>query len=1109
MTHINMAPDVKRILEHAPEIRLWYARTDVPIFELYFRTMKYTDESLILNTALQKSERRIQEIFIDEKLIPDTFRKFKFRLYKIAQREAIKEILINRQRIEESTVTWLNRTVHFLAAFEDRDIALFFLKETSIYKESKDIVKKHLESCKSYLEMREEVKYRIPNEDSYLNKDNTKKVGKQKVEKSFKKPELKKSKEINVNFITKKNSKNKTDDKMLVKIANKEYEAIADTGSQVNIISQELLIENSFKPYSIPKVSLKNIIGNITFADTAVDIPTTIEGMLIHLNFLIIKTENKNTILIGNETLKRVQKHKKELTSTINEFPSVFDMKISEGYKGMMCNIETIPNKKVYIKQRRIPQAMQEGTKLEIEKMLAEGVIEKSSSSWCNPIRPVPKQSGEVRLTVNMQFLNNLVQDNNYTVPHIQGIIEKTQGYKWFTVIDLKDGYFQIMVNPNDKFKTAFQFNNQLYQFVRMPQGFKNSPAIFQQIMDTILQEFIDNGCNVYLDDIIVYAKTEKEHDNLLRKILKKLEVNNFKINIGKMQYKQQEVKLLGAIINGITQRPIPEKQSKILTFQVPKTKKELQRFLGFANFYRKYLKKLGEISEPLYNLLKSKNETLIWTNKEEEAFNKIKNMINSDIAVHIPDYSKSFVLSTDASNTGISAVLQQEINNELKVIDWGSKKLTPAEQKYGITEKEFLAMAWGIEHFDYYLRGRKFKVRTDHSALLSIKTKQIFGSLKLERMRERLQEYDFTLEYIKGEELIEADAISRIHEEPADFTEFEKMNKRFLTGQNDEHYWKLKTEEIRIIPKIKERAGIIKNIHKELGHRGRECIMKELVKKYYWPNVTEMISEIIKTCDNCIKNTQKTEGGETFISSNYPNEIAAADLFFVTQQDTALTYIDYFTRIAKIKPLQNKSSSSIKRALEEIFEELGPPNTLITDNGKEFANNEVKELLRTMNVHHHKTSVEKHQSNGRIERFHRTLWQMIRKTCADQDEKIIDGVALKELVEKYNNTFHTSILTTPYEALNDYNNKDLKIINSNEGEYARRFKKLKRDKFNVGDKVYIENTAMEAQDKRNNLYEVEGIIKEVLEHDTYLINIPNTGKITKKSHSQLIKQIK
>jgi len=626
--------------------------------------------------------------------------------------------------------------------------------------------------------------------------------------------------------------------------------------------------------------------------------------------------------------------------------------------------------------------------------------------------------------------------------------------------------------------------------------------------MDTVLKDYIDNGCNVYLDDIVVYGKTQEDHDKMLRKVLQRLQENNFKINVEKMQYKQQEVRLLGAIIDGITQKPIPEKQAKILTFQIPKTKVELQRFLGFANYYRKYLKNFATTAEPLYDLLKLKNEYFYWTEREDKAFNLIKEMINSDIAVHLPDYSKPFVLSTDASNTGISAVLQQLVDNELKVIDWGSKRLSSAEKKYGITEKEFLAMSWGVEHFDYYLRGRPFTVRTDHSALAAFKTKQIYGNLKLERMREDLQEYDCTVQYVKGEDLIEADAISRIYEEPGHFTAFEKSSRNFLTGKDEEHFWKLKTGELKIIPKLKDRLEIVSKIHLELGHRGRDSMIKEIMKTYYWPNLAEMVTEFIKKCENCAKNVQKTDGGEVFVETQNPNEIASADIFFVNQKNAFLTYIDYYTREASIKKLKNKSSSSVRKALEDIFREKGTPKILVTDNGKEFINNEIKELLNVNLVSHHRIAVEKHQSNGRIERFHGTLWPMFRKEVANKENKYKNlSTILTNLVKIYNTTYHSGIQTTPNHAKEYPDEPKLKALNSRNSEYAEKFNQLFRDKFVLNDSVYIENTSLNTQEKANNRYETEGKIKEILDNDSYMVEILSTGKLIKKSHSQLVKK--
>lgn len=1099
MTYYNMAPDQRKILEEAPEIRLWYVKTDISIFELYFKTMKCSNKSLMLSTALLKSERRIQEIFVEENILPDTYRKFKHRLLKLSQREAIKETLINRQKIGESSKNWLDRISKFLPAFKDLDTALFFLKETSLYQKSKIEISKHLNSCESVSEMQNKIKYHIREEE--VRENNLffhQKIANKK----------KKHKRKEINYINNSNKTNENANRISLAIYRTHFEAIKDTGSELNIISEDLATDQGFKSYETPKVILKNIMGTMTEINKAVDLPVTLEDRLMHLTFLVVKTEDKKLVLIGNETISKIQQEKHEVQNLIKEFPKLFDLSPSKGFQGIMCNIETKGEKRVNIRQRRIPQAMQKGTKEIIDKMLKDGVIEVSTSSWCNPIRPVMKPNGEIRLTVNMQFLNNLVEDNEYTLPHIQRIYEKTQGHKWFTIIDLKDGYFQILVKPEDKHKTAFHFENQLYQFVRMPQGFKNSPAIFQQIMDMVLRDFIDNGCNVYLDDIVVYGKTKEDHDNMLKKVLFKLQENNFKINITKMQYKQKEVKLLGSIIDGITQKPIPEKQSKILTFQIPRTKKELQRFLGFANYYRKYLKNFATIAEPLYDLLRSKNEYLNWTEKEDKVFNLIKNMINSDIAVHLPDYSKEFVLSTDASNTGISAVLQQLIDNELKVIDWGSKRLSSAEKKYGITEKEFLALAWGVKHFDYFLRGRKFIIRTDHSALLSFKTKPIFGSLKLERMRESLQEYDCVIQYVKGEELIEADAISRIYEEPEDFTEFEKASRNFLTGKENEHFWKLKTGELKIIPYLKDRVAILKEIHEKLGHRGRDCMLKETIKTYYWPNLSEMINEIIKSCDNCAKNKQKSNGGEKFIESQGPNELAAADIFFVNQKNAFLTYIDYYTREAAIKKLRNKSASSIKKALEEVFMEKGAPKVIITDNGKEFVNNEVKELLESMLIAHHNISVEKHQSNGRIERFHRTLWQLLRKKIANEKNKYknLEHI-LQELIQKYNNTYHSGIKSTPNEAKTNPDKMELKKMNSHESEYAKKFNPLYRECFELGERVFIQSPFLTAQEKINNRYESEGIIKEILDNDSYLVEILANSKTIKKNHSQLIKK--
>ncbi|KAI4293379.1 hypothetical protein PAPHI01_2653, partial [Pancytospora philotis] len=277
---------------------------------------------------------------------------------------------------------------------------------------------------------------------------------------------------------------------------------------------------------------------------------------------------------------------------------------------------------------------------------------------------------------------------------------------------------------------------------------------------------------------------------------------------------------------------------------------------------------------------------------------------------------------------------------------------------------QEFLAVAWGIKHFDYHLRGRPFKVRTDHSALTSVKTKETFGNDRLERMREELQEYDFEVEYVKGTELIEADAISRIYEEPSSYTEYEMSSKCLLRDASGAHFWKLRDGSVKVLPQIAERIDIIAKAHVEsTGHRGREAVMKVICEKYYWPNLQDAVGAYIRSCDACCQNRQKTAGGETFITTARPLELAAVDLFFPSQKQVVLTFIDFYTRLVRAVMVPSKSPSDIVAALRSIFADLGYPLKLVADNGREFTGKEMKAYLADCGIVLHPVSSEKHQS--------------------------------------------------------------------------------------------------------------------------------------------------
>lgn len=286
--------------------------------------------------------------------------------------------------------------------------------------------------------------------------------------------------------------------------------------------------------------------------------------------------------------------------------------------------------------------------------------------------------------------------------------------------------------------------------------------------------------------------------------------------------------------------------------------------------------------------------------------------------------------------------------------------------------------------------------------------------------------------------------------------------------------------------------------------HRGVDTTMHEIKKTHYWPKIKETITAYIQKCKECIKNDQKSLGGQEFVKTSHPLEKVGIDLMMINQKKPILTFIDYFTRLVRVKILKSKEEEEIRNGISEIFNELGAPEILVSDHGKEFVNTKVATLLQLSNCAHHKTSVGKHQSNGRIERLHRTLWQSIRKLEAINASGRELNEKIKHIINSYNNSKHRGIGMSPNEAWTLKNSEKLSIANK-EGRYSEEFKVQKRETFNVNDEIYIKNAAIELQTKDRNLYEKRGKIVKILENDSYLIE-GETGKIFKRNHYSLKK---
>jgi len=456
---------------------------------------------------------------------------------------------------------------------------------------------------------------------------------------------------------------------------------------------------------------------------------------------------------------------KNELLGVIKKYNKAFykegdDLTFTHQIKHKINTVNEIP---IYSKLYRYPEVHRREVHEQIDEMLKQGIIRCSDSPYSAPIWVVPKKqdtSGKQkwRIVVDYRKLNNVTIDDKYPIPNIDDILDKLGRAMYFTTLDLAKGFHQIEVAEEDIKKTAFSTDNGHYEFLRMPFGLKNAPGTFQRLMNSVLKEFIGKICYVYLDDIIVFSTSKQEHFDSLQKILRKLQDANLKIQLDKSEFLKQETEFLGHVITTRGIKPNPNKIEAINKFPLPKTAKQIKSFLGLVGYYRKFIKDFAKIAKPMTSYLKKDKRIDVSNPEYKEAFNKLKLLITTDPILVYPDFSKKFVLTTDASNFAIGAVLSQDNHP----VCYASRTLNEHECNYSTFEKELLAVVWAVKYFRPYLYGRRFTIRTDHKPLQWLHNHKEPNS-KYQRWRTTLEEFNFDIEYLEGRENKVADALSRV----------------------------------------------------------------------------------------------------------------------------------------------------------------------------------------------------------------------------------------------------------------------------------------------------------------------------------------------------------
>ena len=439
------------------------------------------------------------------------------------------------------------------------------------------------------------------------------------------------------------------------------------------------------------------------------------------------------------------------------------------------ATINTSTQQPIYSKSYPYPMSATDFINSEIASLLKDGIIRPSDSPYNSPIHVVTKKgidergNQKLRMVIDFRKLNEQTTPDRYPIPDPSAILANMGNSKFFTTLDLKSGFHQIVLAESDRKKTSFSVNNGKYEFCRLPFGLKNAPSIFQRAIDDILREFIGKFCHVYIDDVIIYSSDERTHLSHIEKVIKKLKNAGMRISPEKSKFFKVEVEYLGFIVSREGIKTCPDKVKSILEYQKPQSLRSLRSFLGLSGYYRRFIKDYAAISKPLTKYLrgdngkvgkgKSKNINIEFDDEALKAFEKLKSILASeDVILKHPDYTQPFELTTDASGVAIGAVLSQG-GRPLTMI---SRTLSQNEETFATNERELLAIVWALNSLRQYLYGvKQLKIFTDHQPLIySISDKN--ANKKLKRWRNQIEEYAPTFHYKPGKENVVADALSR-----------------------------------------------------------------------------------------------------------------------------------------------------------------------------------------------------------------------------------------------------------------------------------------------------------------------------------------------------------
>lgn len=809
------------------------------------------------------------------------------------------------------------------------------------------------------------------------------------------------------------------------------------------------------------------------------------------IGLLQVKTESAQKV---EETRKspekvRINLHETESTEVTQE-PAI--QKLLEKYKDVVTNKEPegLPPERfithrisliegtqpTHRRQYRLTLEERAELQKQVEELLNKGFIKESNSPYNAPVLFVKKKGGELRMCVDFRLLNLHTIKDRFPIPLIDEILGSLAESKYFSKLDLRSGYHQVLIDKNDTQKTAFSTTHNHYEWLVMPFGLTNAPSTFQRMMNHVLKEFVGKFVHVYLDDIIVFSDTLEKHLGHVEKILQVLRANQLVCKQSKCEFLKKELKFLGFVINQKGILPDPDKIQAVVEWSALRTFKDAQKFLGLAGFYRRFVKDYSKKATPLAEFAAQNAEL---GPEQEKAFETLKKELSTAPVLINPIFKEgyTFVVTSDACGTALGFTLEQldPEGKKLGVIAYGSKKLQGAQLRYPVREKEFMAIIEALRTWRNLLMYQKFVIQTDHHSLIYLQHQNQLNTGRLARWLDFLSEFNFTIKHIPGRQNSAADALSRRDDcEEIEFAamhtqaHIQELNEELLREikkgltrdpefsaiyrclkykeepskliKNHIKHYKLEEDlllfnaipgqdEYRVcVPNYGDlRTKLTANVH-DLptgAHFGYLRAYEVLQRQFYWPKMFRSIKRYVASCLLCQKSKPSTQLPQgLFKPLEVPKErFKEVTMDFLTGipttkqgHDMIFVIIDRFSKRAKMIPCQRSltAAGAAQLFLQHYFCNYGLPRKIVSDKDIRFMGGFWQTIWAALGTTLLFTTTAHPQTDGQSERMMRVINQCLRAVCHNNLNSW--DVLLPAIEFAYNSTVQSSTKKPPFE---------------------------------------------------------------------------------------------